>query len=229
MMNRVESQLEAVGNAEFIEDIVQMIFHRLLADKHALRHFLVLKALGDKDHDFALAGAESGTLIPDAKARRRRAGRRSALPGEAANHIRSSHAVKPELAGMDLADAFEEKFSRSLLWDDSAAALLHRFDKIFLRIVVGENDDARREFAVLDSSKDPLARLGAGGPAEQDNIRTDTADLIDRPGGRVGSTADFEVSLPREEVGDPIPEEAGIIYQDQADRRIRGCLTVAIR
>ena len=65
-----EGEFEAVGNAEFIEDVVQMVFHSLLADKHLFGHFLVLEALRHQADDLALALAERGTL-PFAGSRRR--------------------------------------------------------------------------------------------------------------------------------------------------------------
>jgi hypothetical protein len=38
-------QIVPVGNAEFVEDVVQVVLDRLLADGHFLGHFLVLEAL----------------------------------------------------------------------------------------------------------------------------------------------------------------------------------------
>ena len=54
-MNGVKRQFQTVGNAEFVENVVQMVFHRLLADEHPLGHFLVLETLRDQHDDFALA------------------------------------------------------------------------------------------------------------------------------------------------------------------------------
>jgi hypothetical protein len=60
MVNGVEGKLKPVGHAKFVEDVVQVILDRLLADQHLLGHLPVLEALGDEVDDFALAPAERG-------------------------------------------------------------------------------------------------------------------------------------------------------------------------
>ena len=45
MVDGVEGQFEAVGDAELIEDVVQVIFHRLFADEEFLSDFAVAEAL----------------------------------------------------------------------------------------------------------------------------------------------------------------------------------------
>ena len=57
-MDCIERQFEAVGNAEFVKDAVQMIFYGVLAYEELFANFLVLKALSDKLNDFHLAIAE---------------------------------------------------------------------------------------------------------------------------------------------------------------------------
>ena len=54
----VQRQFETVRHAQFVEDVVQMVLHRLLADEHLLGHFLVLVALRHECDDFTLALAE---------------------------------------------------------------------------------------------------------------------------------------------------------------------------
>ena len=44
-MDSVEGKLEPVGHAEFVENVVQMIFDRLLADEKFLADFAVAKTL----------------------------------------------------------------------------------------------------------------------------------------------------------------------------------------
>jgi len=44
----VKGQFQTVGDTEFVEDVVEVVLHRLLADEHLLGHFLVLVALGDE-------------------------------------------------------------------------------------------------------------------------------------------------------------------------------------
>ncbi len=66
-MDRVKREFQAVRDAEFIEDIVQMILHGLLADEHPLGDFLVLETLRHQNHDLAFAVAQSRALIANAQ------------------------------------------------------------------------------------------------------------------------------------------------------------------
>ncbi len=47
VVNRIERQLEAVGDAEFVEDVVQMVLDGLLGDEKLFADFLVTEALRD--------------------------------------------------------------------------------------------------------------------------------------------------------------------------------------
>jgi len=58
----VKREFQAVGDAQLIEDVVQMVLHRLLADKHLLGHFFVLETLRHQGDDFAFALAERRSL-----------------------------------------------------------------------------------------------------------------------------------------------------------------------
>ena len=55
LVNGVERQFQTIRNAQFVEDVVQMVLHCLLADKHLFGHLFVLVTLRDQRHDFALA------------------------------------------------------------------------------------------------------------------------------------------------------------------------------
>src|SRR5260370_40840382 len=58
MVDGVEREFEAVGNAELVENVVQVILDRLLADKKLFADFLVAETLRDELHDFFFAVAE---------------------------------------------------------------------------------------------------------------------------------------------------------------------------
>ena len=45
VVDGVESKFQAVGNAELVEDVVQVILHGLLADEKLFADFLVAKTL----------------------------------------------------------------------------------------------------------------------------------------------------------------------------------------
>ena len=70
LVNRVQRKFQTVRNAELVEDVVQMVLNRLLADEHLLRHFAILVALRHQAHDLALALAERRPFPALAPARR---------------------------------------------------------------------------------------------------------------------------------------------------------------
>jgi hypothetical protein len=61
----MDRQFKAIVNAQLLEDSMQMILHRLLADEYLLGHFLVLESLcylhhdGDSDTLASINGAEN--------------------------------------------------------------------------------------------------------------------------------------------------------------------------
>ena len=62
VVDGVERQFQAVGNSQLIEDVVQVVLHRLLTDEHLLGHLFVLETLRHQRHDFPLALAERGAF-----------------------------------------------------------------------------------------------------------------------------------------------------------------------
>ena len=57
VVNGVKRELETVRNAEFIEDIVQMVLHRLFANEEFLADFAISEALGYELDDLFFAVA----------------------------------------------------------------------------------------------------------------------------------------------------------------------------
>src|SRR5947209_13671185 len=51
-MDGVQRQFQAIGDAQFVEDVVEVVLDGLLADEHLLRHFFILVSLGHQLHDF---------------------------------------------------------------------------------------------------------------------------------------------------------------------------------
>src|SRR5260370_42696659 len=100
VVNLMQRKLEPVGEAEFVEDVVQMVFDGLLGDEKLFADFLVAKALSDKLHDFFLAVAEQRLF--------------TARPGLAGLgkrlHDFSGHAiVEPDFAGMHAMNTFHQE------------------------------------------------------------------------------------------------------------------------
>jgi hypothetical protein len=58
MMDCIERQFEAVGDAELVKNVVEVILYGLLADQKSYTAFLVVEALDDELDDFLLAVAD---------------------------------------------------------------------------------------------------------------------------------------------------------------------------
>ncbi|MFZ0213759.1 MAG: hypothetical protein WAL55_13700, partial [Candidatus Acidiferrales bacterium] len=58
MMNGVESKFEPIGNAEFIENIVQMVFNCLFANEKLFADFAIAKALSNELNNLLFAVTE---------------------------------------------------------------------------------------------------------------------------------------------------------------------------
>ena len=62
MVDGVEGELKAVGDAELVEDLVQVVLDRLLTNEQLLGDLFVLEALRDAGDDFAFAVADGRFL-----------------------------------------------------------------------------------------------------------------------------------------------------------------------
>src|SRR5580658_2619878 len=133
------SASSTVRHTQLVKDIVQVVLHGLLADEHLLSHFLVLVALGDQLHDLALALAQRRPLASLASAAT--AGK-IAGGGELPHDRRRGVRIQPDLAAMNLADAFDDQFGRGLLEHDTGAAELHGLHEFVLVFGSREDDDA---------------------------------------------------------------------------------------
>src|SRR5260370_15543610 len=58
VVNGIQREFEAVGNAKFVEDVVQMVLDRLFGDEELFPDFLVAEALRDELNNLLLAVAE---------------------------------------------------------------------------------------------------------------------------------------------------------------------------
>src|SRR6266481_7426764 len=60
VVDGVQREFEAVGDAELVENVVEMILDGLLGDEKFFADFFVAESLGDELHDFFFAVAEQG-------------------------------------------------------------------------------------------------------------------------------------------------------------------------
>jgi hypothetical protein len=170
VMYRIQREFEAVGDAEFVEDVVQMVFDGLLGDEKFLADFLVAEALGDELDDFLFAVAEQRLFA----ARAGFAGLRKRL------HDFGGHAiVEPDFAGVHAMDALHEKIGGGLLQDDAASAEAHGADDIAIVFGGGENDDARGQRIEIDFLEDGEAVFIGHAKIEEKNIGLELGKKLD--------------------------------------------------
>src|SRR5215470_13701709 len=134
MVNGVEREFEAVGHAEFVEDVVEMIFDSLFGDEKLFPDFLVAEALSDKLNDFFFAVAEQRFFSARASFGRLR---------ESLHYFGSHTIVEPDFASVNAMNAFNEKVRSRLLQDDSASAKAHGADDVAIIFSSGQHDNAR--------------------------------------------------------------------------------------
>jgi hypothetical protein len=170
VMYRIQREFEAVGDAEFVEDVVQMVFDGLLGDEKFLADFLVAEALGDELDDFFFAVAEQGLFA----ARAGFAGLRKRF------HDFGGHAiVEPDFAGVHAMNAFYEKIGGGLLQDNAAGAEAHGADHIAIVFGGGENDDARGQRIEIDFLEDGEAVFIGHAKIEEKNIGLELGKKLD--------------------------------------------------
>src|SRR6266478_5766521 len=134
MVNGVEGKLQAVGNAELVEDIVQVIFYRLFADEKLFADFLVAEALRDELHDFLFAVAQQGLFAA-------RAGFRGF--GESLHDFGGHAVVQPDFAGVHAVNAFYQQVGGGLLENYAARAEAHGAHHVAIVFGGGEHHHAR--------------------------------------------------------------------------------------
>jgi len=136
VVNRVQREFEAVGNAQLVEDVVQVILDGLLADEEFFADFLVPEALGHELDDFLFSVAEE-RLLPS----------RAGLGGFRERfHDLGGHAVvEPDFAGVNAVNAFHEQVRGGLFEDDAAGSEPHGANDVAIVFSSRQDDDAGRQ------------------------------------------------------------------------------------
>ena len=135
VVDRVQGQFQAVRDAEFVEDVVEMVFYGLLADEEFFADFFVAKALGDELHDFFFAIAEERLFAARAGFGRFR---------ECLHDLGGHAIVEPNFAGENAVNTFYEKIGRGLFENNAARTETHGANNVAIVFGGCEYYDARR-------------------------------------------------------------------------------------
>src|SRR5579871_2769300 len=210
VMDRVKRKFEAIGNTELIENIVEVVFHRLFADEKFFADFAVAEALGHKLDDFFFALAEQRLFA--ALAGFRRLFERF--------HYFGRHAViEPDFAIVNLANALQQQIARGLFQHHAAGAQTHRADHVAVIFGSRDNNDARLQRVEIHFFEDGEAVLFRHAQIEQQNIGLQLREHL-RALNAVRSFADnLHVVRAFEQFAQAIAEDS-VIVRDQNSNRL---------
>jgi hypothetical protein len=161
VVDSVEGKLEPVGHAEFVENVMQMILDRLLADEKFLADFAVAKALRHKLDDFFFAIAQQPLFAA-----------LSGLGGllERIDHFSGHAVVEPDFAVMDLTNALQKQITGRLLEHHAPRAQAHGTDHVAVIFGGCEHDHARGQGIEVHFREDAEAVLLRHPQIEQQDI-----------------------------------------------------------
>jgi hypothetical protein len=202
VMYRIQREFEAVGDAEFVEDVVEVVLDGLFGDEKFFADFFVAEALGDELDDFFFAVAEQGLFATRAGF----AGLREGL------HDFGGHAiVEPDFAGMHAMNAFHEKIGGGLLQDNAARAEAHGADHIAIVFGGGENDDARGQRIEIDFLEDGEAVFIWHAKIEEKNIGLEFGEKLDAFRAVLRFADDGDVFVGIEELAQAIAKDRVVV------------------
>jgi hypothetical protein len=202
VVDGVQRQLEPVGHAELVKDIVQMVFDGLFGDEKLFADFLVAKALRDELHNFLLAVAEQRLFA----ARPGLAGLRESL------HDLGGHAViEPDFAGMHAMNAFHQEISGGLLQHHAPCAETHGANNVAIVFRRRQNDDARGQRIEIDFLENGQAILIRHAQVEEKNVGLELGEELDTLRAVLGLSDDGDIFVGIEKLPQAIAKDRVVI------------------
>ena len=124
MIHGKQRQFEACRNSQLVEDVAEVMFHRIFADLEVFGDFLVGKAGHDGGNDFEFAGGEPEFTLARLVMGRLHQG------AQILHQVGDTLASYPILSGHDGLDGFQQELRGGVFQDDSPGAQLQRFDDL---------------------------------------------------------------------------------------------------
>src|SRR5579863_3749333 len=208
MMDGVESEFKAIGDAKLVEDVVQVIFYGLLADEKFFADFLVAEALGNELNDFFFAVAEERLFAARAGLGRFR---------ESLHDFGGHAIVEPDFAGMNAMNAFHEKVRGGLFEDYAASAEAHGADYVAIVFGGSENDDARGKRIKIYFFEDGEAIFVGHAEIEQENFRLELGEEFDALGAVLRFADDSDVLVGIEKFAKTVAKNGVVIGEEDAN------------
>jgi len=170
VVDGVEGEFEAVGDAEFIEDVVKVILYGLFGDEKLFADFFVAEALGDELNDFFFAVGKKRLFAARTGLGRFR---------ERFHDFRSHTIVEPDFAGVDTVNALDEKVRGGLLQNDTAGTQAHGADDVTIIFRRCQYYDARRKLIKVHFFKNGETVLVRHAEIEEEDIGLELREHLD--------------------------------------------------
>ncbi len=208
VVDGVESEFEAIGNAKLVEDIVQVIFYGLLADEKFFADFLVAEALCHKLYDFFFAVAEERLFAARAGLGRFREGL----------HDLGGHAViEPNLASVNAMNAFYKQVRGGLFKNNATSTETHGAYNVAVVLGSRQYDDARGQCIEIDFLEDREAVFVGHAKIKQKDFRLEFGEKFNALGAILGFADNGDVLIGIEEFAEAIAKDRVVIGQEDTN------------
>jgi hypothetical protein len=207
-MDGVESQFEAIGNAELVEDVVQVIFHRLFADEELFADFLIAEALRDELHDFFFSIAEQWLFAPRAGFGRFR---------ECLHDLGGHAIVEPDFAGENAMNALHEKIGGGLLQHDATCTEAHCAHNIAIIFRGCEYYNTRGKRVEIHLFKDGETVFVGHAQVKQQNVGLELSKHLDALSTVLRFADDDDIFIGAKEFAQSIAENRVVIRKENTN------------
>src|SRR5437764_122842 len=170
MMNGVKREFEAVGDTEFVKNVVKVVLDGLLGDEEFFANFFVAEALSDELDNFFLAVTEQRLFAARPSFGRFR---------ERLHDFRGHAIVEPDFAGMHAMNAFNQEIRSGLLQYYAASAQPHGANHVAIVFGSREHHNTRGQRVEIHFLEDGKPVLIGHAQIEQQNVRLQLGEQLD--------------------------------------------------
>jgi hypothetical protein len=208
VVDGVESEFEAVGDAKLVENIVEVILHGLFGDEKLFANFLVAETLSDELNDFLFTVGEQRLFAAWTGLGRLR---------ESFHDFRSHAVIEPDFAGMDTLNTFDEKIGCGLLENNAASAEAHGANDITIVFGSGENNYASRKLVKINFFQYGETVFFRHTQIEQENIGFQFGEKLDALGAILRFADDDHFFVAIEKFAQTVAEDCVIVRHENSN------------
>jgi hypothetical protein len=202
VVDGVKGEFEAIGDAELIEDVVEMILNGLLGDEKFFANFLVPETLSDELNDFFLAVAEQRLFAARASFGRF---------GESLHDFCGHAIVEPDFASVNAMNALDQEIGSGLLQNHAARAKTHGPNHIAIVFSGRENHHACGQSVEIHFFENSETVFIGHTQVEQKNVRLQLGEELNALGTVLGLSDDGDVFVGLEEFAETIAKDGVVV------------------